>query len=158
MSKDRKLNFSALAAAIDRRDFDWLAKQGEDVTKEFGPPSLRFASGVQGNRHALYTLWLINRRVNQHFFALDKDLSYRLLASCGTGQPMRREWIAGRRAATDNAALRFMAEYYPDASEDEVRILLSLHSRTSFAQFVADCGMDKERVKACVNAYDKLEL
>jgi hypothetical protein len=90
LSKDRKLNFSALAAAIDRRDFDWLANQGEEVAKDYGPPTLRFASGVVGKRNALYMLWLINRRVNLHFFAIDKELSYRLLASCGTGQSMRR--------------------------------------------------------------------
>jgi hypothetical protein len=51
-----------------------------------------------------------------------------------------------------------MAEHYPHANDDELRTLLSLHDRKSFAQLVGDAGVDKERVKACVNAYDKLGL
>jgi hypothetical protein len=156
LSKQYKLDFRTLAAALDRRDIGWLAKQPEDVAKAFSLNSLRFASGVIGKREALYALWLINRRANVHFFTLnDKDLSYRLLASCGQGR-LRREWIAARRPSQGNAAVDALLDHHSLANEAEARMLLSLHSRASFAQFLADCGKMPDEMKACLNAYDKL--
>jgi hypothetical protein len=146
--------------AIDQRAFNWLASQPEDVRKEFAPlVAMRFAAGVQNDGPAaVYMLWLVNQRLNRHLFDLYQhpDLCFRLLASCGQGRMLRRQWIKGpSRTATDNAALQLLAEHHPLASERELRMLLSCHSRKQFADFVADCGIDKDADRY-MKAYGKL--
>lgn len=160
MSKDRKLDMFALLHAVDRRDGDWLMTQSEDARKEFSPlVAMRFATGVKDGVAAAYMLWLINHRVNRHLFDLQKhpDLCYRLLASCGCDRNLAREWLAGpKRTTGDNKALGLLAEHHPMASEAELRTLLSLYTRESFAALLSDCGFDKEQTKGYLKAYDTL--
>ena len=160
MSKERKLDIFALLNAVDRRDSDWLMAQPDDARKEFMPlVVMRWATGVKDSVAAAYLLWLINHRVNRHLFDLHQhpDLCYRLLASCGLNQSLPRNWLAGpQRTASDNKALNLLAEHHPMASEAELRMLLSLHTRESFAELVSDCGIGKDKAKDYVKAYDKL--
>ena len=160
MSKARKLDIHALLNAVDRRDGDWLSEQPEDARNEFAPlVAMRWATGVTDGVAAAYMLWLINYRVNRHLFDLQKhpDLCFRLLASCGRNKRLSRQWMAGpQRTMGDNKALGLLAEHHPMASETELRILLSLYTRESFADWLADCGIAKDEAKDCLKAYDKL--
>lgn len=147
--------------AIDQRDFDWLAAQPEDVRKEFAAMVvMRFAASVRGDgASAAYMLWLVNKRLNGHLFDLHQypDLCFRLLASCGTGRSMRREWIKGPgRTASDNIALQLLAEHHPLANDHELRGLLSLYSRKQFASLLADCGITDKAADSHLKAYDQI--
>ena len=160
MSKARNLDIFALLNAVDRGDGDWLSKQSEAARNEFAPlVAMRWATGVTDGVATAYMLWLINYRVNRHLFDLQKhpDLCFRLLASCGGKGRLAREWLAApRRTIGDNKALGLLAEHHPMASETEMRMLLSLHTRDSFADWVADCGIAKDKAKDYLKAYDKL--
>ncbi len=160
MTKTRKLDFSGLMRAIDRRQSGWLTAQPADVSKEFGAaalPAMRMASCGESGTDAAYALWSINQRVNYRMFDLSQkhpDLCYRLLASCGLDRYLSRQWLAPRATSTSNAALKLLAEHHPTASDRELRMLLSFYTRETFAQFVADCGLkDQEYLKA----YDKIQ-
>ena len=160
MSKaPRKLDIMVLLNAIDQHDSDWLMAQPEDARKEFAPSvAMRWASNVSDSVEAAYMLWTINDRVNRHLFDLSQhpDLCYRLLASCGIKRSLHRQWLGPRRA-TDNLALSLLGEYHPSANETELRLLLSLYTRDTFADFLGDCGLDDEKSKKYLIAYDKLD-
>lgn len=151
----------ALLRAMDRRDADWLAQQPADVRQEFVPlVAMRWATGIPDGAAAVMMLWLINQRVNRHLFDISTghpDLCYRLLASCGLNKPLRHDWIKGPgQGANENKALRLLATHHPDANDDELHLLLSLHTRETFEQYVLECGMQKDEVKDYLKAYDKL--
>ena len=80
---------------------------------------MRWATGIRDAAEATYMLWLINHRVNAHLFDLDKDLSFRLLASCGLHRALRHEWLRGTATnrSTANVACRLLAEQHPTASD-----------------------------------------
>lgn len=147
--------------AIDKRDFDWLAAQPEDARKEFAAMVvMRVAASVRGDGIiSAYLLCLINQRLNRHLFSLHKypDLCFRLLASCGLGKTLQREWIKGpARTVSDNIALQLLAEHQPLASDHELRGLLSLYSRKQFASFLADCGITDKAADNHLKAYDQI--
>jgi hypothetical protein len=161
LSKERNLDIMDLLAAVDRGDGNWLSQQSEAAQHEFTPlVAMRWATGIKDTAEATYMLWLINHRVNAHLFDLDKDLSFRLLASCGLHRSLHHEWLRGASSSqsTTNAAYRLLAEQNPTASDGELQILLSLHSRDEFAQFVLDCGKTKDEAKVVMKAYDNLDL
>lgn len=146
---------------MDRGDANWLARQPEDARKEFSAlVAMRWATCVQEGVAAAYMLWLINKRVNRHLFSLSDhpDLCFRLLASCGLQEhALRREWLKGPGNRVDNnAALSLLAEHHPMSNEMELRILLSQYSKQSFSEFVADCGIERDQAKKCMDAYAKL--
>lgn len=148
MAKARKLDIFQALNAVDRRDFGWLARQPEDDRKEFNPvAALRWAATCKTNdHHAARMLWLVNERVNRHMYLVlhrHPDLLFRLLASCGTGQSSRREYLKARPGTT-NKAINVLAEYNPQANQRELKILMSLHTRESFADFLADCGIQAD--------------
>lgn len=157
---ERKLDIFQLLRATDQCDGNWFEKQPEDVKKEFAPVvAIRWASTVNDGPEAVYMLWIINERVNVHLFDLNKhpELLYRLMATCGLGKPLRHQWLAPhKRKGEGNKAFELLADYYPEANTDELEFLMSMHTKTSFSQFVNDCGMQPVDAKDIMKSYDKL--
>ena len=163
MKKEYKLPLSSLLRAIDNHDVNWLARQPDDVRTEFVPlTAMRWATCVQAVK-AGYMLWVINRRVNRYLFspglAHHPDLMFRLLASCGLQDGvLQRTWIAGpKQSGNGDLLLDLLAEQHPTATDAELRLLLTLHSRDDIATLAEDCGRPKDKVKECLKAYDKLD-
>ena len=160
MSK-RKLDIFELLRASDKKDLGWLARQPADAQKEFAPlVAMRWAATLPDGPEALYMLWMINERVNINLFDLYKhpDLAFRLIASCGLGKSKNHVWLAGAsvRKAVSNAAAKLVLEWYPDASDREIDILLEQHDRASFSRLVDDCGIQPTDAKEVMRAFDKL--
>ena len=157
-----KLALGLLLNAFDRRDFNWLAQQPEDVRKEFRAlTAMRIAATfTTDSDRAAEALWLVNERVNHHLFDLSSrhpDLLFRLLASCGSGRTARREWLTlpPRRSDT-NKAIELLRQQHPLANNRDIEVLLSQYTRKSFAEFVADCGMIDKEAKEIMNSYDAI--
>jgi len=158
LAKPRKLDIFDLLRAVDQRNRDWLSQQSDEAQKEFASlTAMRWASGIEGSTDALRLLWLINQRVNLRLYDQEPDLSYRLLASCGLGRSFKHNWLPFHaKTATSNAAYRLLLEHHPSANDDELQLLLSLYSRSQFAELVKDCGKTDEEAKACLDAFKKL--
>lgn len=156
---ERKLELGSLLRAIDNHDGDWLAKQSDDVKKEFAPLVIqRFVATVDGPDAPLM-LVLVNERVNLHLFDLQRhpDLSYRLLASCGLGKPLKHQWLSGHRRKTEsNKAYNLLAKQYPEANDREISFLMSRHTKNSFADLLSECGIQVAEAKEIMQAYDKI--
>jgi hypothetical protein len=161
LAKKRNLEITALLRATDNGDGNWLAAQSDEAQKEFQPlVAMRWAAGVKDGMEAAYMLWLINKRVNLRLFDLyaDKELSFRLLATCGVHRPLRHEWLPMvRHKSTDNAAYHLLAKQQPAASDDELTMLLSLYDRETFKQLATDCGQNKDEIKTSMAAFDKVK-
>jgi hypothetical protein len=159
--KERKLDIFDVLRATDRRNGNWLHQQPDDAQKEFAPlVVMRWAATVVDGPGAAYMLYMVNDRVNCHLYEFynHPDLVFRLLASCGLGNVQKHQWLAGTpRKATGNAAANLVREHYPEASDPEIDLLLSLFDRNSFKQFVDECGVQPDDAKGVMNAYVKLK-
>lgn len=157
---DHKLDIFETLKAIDNRDFDYLDRQPEEARKGFaGPVVLRWASAVSPNGDiADLNLMSVNTRANLHFFDLGDypDLQYRLLASAGFRMRQKHQWIAmPARQKSASGLHRFLSKYWPDASDDELDILLAQFTREKFIDFLNDLALDPKTLKETLEIYDR---
>jgi hypothetical protein len=159
--KERKLDIFDVLRATDRRDGNWLNQQSDDARKEFTPlVVMRWAATVVDGPESAYMLYMVNERVNcdLYVFYRHPDLVFRLLASCGLGKVKKHQWLAGpTRKPQSNPAFNLLHEQYPEASDGEINLLLSLFDRVSFKQFVDECGVQPDDAKGVMISYDRLK-
>ncbi len=150
MAAARKLDIFEALRAIDRHDLDWLDHKDEDAKKEFAPPVvLRWASAIEGNgQMAEYYLLSVNERANVHgdeVMSQYPDLFYRLIASCGIGSGQRHQWIAGAaRKKSSSKTKAFFETQHPMASDQEIDLLISLHTPQSLTDLVRSAGLSPQ--------------
>lgn len=159
--KEHKLDIFQVLRAIDTCDGDWLSRRSDEERAGFIPyTAMQWTATLPDGPEAEYMLWTVNDRVNGHLFDLahtHPDLIFRLLASCGLGTPKRHQWIkpASHKAAS-NPVTKLLEEHYPQASEHEIAVLISMFDRESFQQFLNDCGIQPDEAKEMVKSYGKL--
>ena len=158
---ERKLDIFAALTAMDTRDGGWLERQPDDARKEFAPPVfLRWASAVSdGLEETAYMLSEVNTRVNigaEAMMTQYPDLMFRLAASCGYGQRLRHQWIAGtsRRSKAD-PLLERIAAFFPLASRDELDRVLRLHTKETLKSLLEDHGTPPDEIKEALKHYGK---
>ncbi|RYD81402.1 MAG: hypothetical protein EOP84_11050 [Verrucomicrobiaceae bacterium] len=150
--------FAEVLPAIDQHDYEFLERQSEDARKGFAPPVvLRFAATVRQGVYTDLMLLQVNGRANLDFYDLTAhpELQWRLLASCGLGVGTRHEWIALPATRTKSSIHGFLWQYWPDASEAEITLLLNQFTRETFIDFTRECGLSPADEKAALDAYDK---
>ncbi|RYD85319.1 MAG: hypothetical protein EOP84_02890 [Verrucomicrobiaceae bacterium] len=153
-----KLDIFDVLGGIDRRDFEFLARQDAETRKGFAPPVvLRWASSIKGEAQD-YMLLMVNARANPDFYAITDhpELQYRLMASCGLNMRPRHEWIAMPTRARSASALHdFLGTYWPEANDAEIDLLIRQFNRESFEEFVRSCGLAPADEKDALATYDK---
>jgi hypothetical protein len=159
MKKERKLDlFNDVMPAVDKRDIGFLSRQPDDAKKEFAPPVvLRCASIVTGPQAENY-IWLVNELANIDFHVLYQhpDLQYKLIALCGSGKVQRHQWIAPAKVSRSSSKVHaFISEFHPLASDREIDILIDLHTKETFTDFVHQSGVSPEQSKALIDAFKK---
>lgn len=158
----KKLDIFEMMAAIDARDSTWLDRRDEDLRKEFTPfVAMRWGSAVSDGPTSEFYLTMVNERVNLGLWSLGDhpELIFRLLASCGYGRKQRHQWVpmvAGKRGGTSNPARDLLASFHPSASDSEIDLLLSLHTRQTFTAFAEATGSTPETIKEALKAYDRI--
>jgi hypothetical protein len=131
------------------------------VRKGFAPPVvMRWASALRGGGMMTdLKLLLVNENANINFWEIweHPELQYKLLASCGTKSGQRNEWIAmpGKQQSSSEVH-DFLSKYWPDANEDELKLLLKQFTRETYHEFVERCGLAPAETDAAIQAYDKL--
>ncbi len=158
---DFKLDIFQALAAADKRDDNWLERQPEEVKKGFAAPVfLRWAATVASGNADIdrYMLMHVNDKANitaNDYMGAHPDLLFRLVAACGLGQRLRHEWLPmPGRMRVSNAARDLMMRFHPHASDREIDLLMSIHTRGSFEQFVEDTGISTKEAKEALKAYD----
>lgn len=153
-----KLNIFDALAAVDRRDGAWLDRQPPETRDGLAPPVfLRWASVLGDDSRAAQVLLALNAVVNPHLYDIHRDhpdLLFKLTALCGAGSRQRHTWIAGpKRRASSNLAHQLLARFHPDANDQEIDLLLRLHTPASFAAFVEATAV--EAPKDIIKSYDQ---
>ena len=150
--------FQEVLPAIDQHDFGFYDDLTEDARKGFAAPVvLRWASSVRGQYGDLM-LMLVNTRANLDFFDLGQhpELQWRLLASCGLGMNPRHEWIAMPARSRSKSDIHvFLGQYWPEANESELTLLLNQFTRETFIEFTQECGLGPADAKAALESYDR---
>jgi hypothetical protein len=154
-----KLDIFDTLAALDRRDFDFLDRQADDVKKGFAPPVvMRWMSASQDRTTAAATLMLVNEIANRNFYDIydHPELQFKLLASCGLGRTQRHAWVPLSKQTKEGGKLYdYLGKHWPEASHKELKLVLSQFTRDTFAAFLEDSGCDPADIKGLVDAYDR---
>lgn len=154
-----KLDIFETLAAIDRRNFDYFEKLSDEQRKGFAPPVvLKWVAGVEGPMAEQY-LWLTNQQVNVNFWDIYEhpELQFKLMASVGRGRNQRHKWIAlpKTKSKTDKISV-FLSQYWPDANDEELGIILNQYTHETFSAFVLSAGLVPAEEKEVIAAYERL--
>lgn len=157
---DHKLDIFETLAAIDRREKDFFSGLSPDQQKGFAPPVvLRWASAVSDGPMSEHYIWLVNERANINFWDISDhpELQFKLLASCGAGRPHRHQWVPMvKKERKSNQVRDFVADFYPNANDLELDIILDKFTDQTFEDFVLSSGKPPEEIKEVLDAYDRL--
>jgi hypothetical protein len=156
---NHKLDIFETLNAIDKHDLDFYDKLEPEIKKGFAAPVvLRWASAVTDGSASEHYLISVNDRANKNFWELTDhpELQYKLLASCGLGRQSRHQWIpmVGKGKSVDTIN-EFLSEFWPDANDFELKILINQFTDDTFREFVLFSGCTPERIQEILDAYDR---
>lgn len=154
-----KLDIFETLASIDKRDFGFYDRLTEEQRKGFAPPViLKWVSGIQGDGNtAEQYIWLTNQ-ANINFWDIydHPELQYKLMASAGRGRNQRHKWIPlPKNGMKSDKVTKFLSQFWPDANDTEMKIILNQYTRETFIAFVYSAGLTPEEEKEIIDAYDR---
>lgn len=160
MASERKLDIFELLSAVDHHDLEYLSKQSEEARKEFAPVvALRWASSVRKEEYADYYLIMINEMANLNFFDIADHpiLQYKLMAACGVGETLHHQWIPVVKRKSSGYLHQFLLQYWPNANDDELNILIQGFSKDEFKLFVEGTACDQQIAKKVISLHGQLK-
>lgn len=141
-------------AAFDRKDRAYYDKFTEEERKQFSTYlMLRYGASVEGNiDFQSYYLLATNENVNKYFFDLNKHPKLQWLL-CTTVSPnmgkQKHYWqSAKKKQGSNNKAIKFLTEQFPELKEDEIKLLAEINDRTDLTNMARNLGWDEKRIKA----------
>lgn len=146
-----KLNIKEEMRVIDTRDRGWWDTLTEEEVEKFSKAmwtQMRWASSVKGSNAAQY-LMLVNEFTNLHFNTLRHHprLQHQLLQLAGVGKTQYHEWISPGKRGTKNKLEAWIAEQYPQYSDDEIELLAQTNDKQTFVDMMEQQGMTKKEIK-----------
>jgi hypothetical protein len=93
-----------------------------------------------------------NENLNKHFFDLAKYPELQWLSattvSPGLGN-FRHDWIKQKkREGSNNKAVKFLRQIYPDYKEDELELLAQINDTATLKKLAKEHGWDDKRIKS----------
>lgn len=156
---DYKLDIFETLAAIDKRDFGFYDRLTEEQRKGFAPPVvLKWAAGVEGPLTEEY-LWLVNNQANINFWDIHQhpELQFKLLASAGRGRNQRHKFVSfPKTKAKADKVTQFLIQFWPDANDNEIGIILNQYTPETFSDFVRSAGLTPAEEKEVIDAHGRL--
>jgi hypothetical protein len=159
LSKDNFL-FDALDA-IDRRDKNWINnKDAKQLATIASPVFLRYVSSINNNNIAEEVLLFVNENMNDrmwNFASEHPELLYKIATLTGTGRRGGyHTWIPGpKKHKFPEEISNILEQLYSTANNNEIRLLLKLHSREEFSKLLEQTGTQVSEAKEVMKAYDK---
>lgn len=161
VEKKPKLDIKDEMYWSDKKKFDWLSNQPEDLAKSFAPlVAMKWASVVFSYRpdEVAEAILNVNDLVNQGFWELSKlpDLQWRLMCAAGSGVSQKHGWVpmASRRKAISKVDQIFL-ELYPQLNDDELALLRGKFTTESFKQLLLDMAKPDPEIKTLVDEFKK---
>jgi hypothetical protein len=141
-------------AAFDRKDRAYYDKFTDEQRKQFSTYlMLRYGASVEGSAELqAYYLMATNERVNKNFFDLNKHPKLQWLL-CTTVSPnmgkQKHYWQAAKKKeGSNNKAIKFLTEQFPQLKEDEIKLLAELNDKRDITDMARKLGWDDKRIKS----------
>jgi len=141
-------------AAFDRKDRAYYDKFTDEERKQFSTYlMLRYGASVEGSvDFQSYYLLATNENVNKHFFDLNKHPKLQWLM-CTTVSPnmgkQKHYWQpAKKKEGSNNKAIKFLTEQFPQLKEDEIKLLAAINDRSDLTDMARKLGWDDKRIKS----------
>lgn len=149
-----KLDIANEMRALDSKDRKFYADLTDEERKKFSNYLMvRWGSSVQGSTELQqYYLLSCNENLNKHFFDLARYPELQWLAATTVSPGMgnfRHDWIKQKkRDSTDNKTVKFLRNFYPDYSVDELELLAEINTKDDLKQLAKKHGWDDKRIKS----------
>ena len=149
-----KLNIANEMRALDSKDRKFYADLTDEERKKFSNYLMvRWGSSVQGSTELQqYYLLSCNENLNKHFFDLARYPELQWLAATTVSPGMgnfRHDWIKQKkRDSTDNKTVKFLRNFYPDYSVDDLELLAEINTKEDLKQLAKKHGWDDKRIKS----------
>ena len=149
-----KLNIANEMRAFDSKDRNFYKDLTDEERKKFSNfLMIRWGSSVQGSAELQeYYLLSCNENLNKHFFDLARYPELQWLSattvSPGLGN-FRHNWIKQKkREGSNNKAVKFLRQIYPDYKEDELELLAQINDTADLKKLAREHGWDDKRIKS----------
>lgn len=159
-----KLDLSKLLKALDTRDYGFYAQLSDEEKKGFaGIVAMRYMSNVSDKNKELceYYLQIVNDGANKQFWNPEMqkhpELQYLVLANCGIGAQQFHEWIkAPTSKKKQNSITELLREFYPSASEDEIKMFFEINDDEQIIEIATMLGYQQDKIKEFKKELKKL--
>jgi hypothetical protein len=149
-----KLNIANEMRALDSKDRRFYADLTDEERKKFSNfLMIRWGSSVQGSAELQqYYLMSCNENLNKHFFDLARYPELQWLSATTVSPGMgnfRHDWIKQKkRESSNNKAVKFLRQIYPDYKEDELELLAQINDTADLKKLAREHGWDDKRIKS----------
>jgi hypothetical protein len=150
-----KLNIANEMLQFDKKNRNFYDELTDEERKKFAPfLMIRWGSDVQGSAELqAYYLMSTNERLNKNFFDISstQHKKFQWLLATTVSPDMGKQyhkWLAAKKKETaNNKAEKFLAELFPTARADEIKLLAQLNSKDDLKQLARSNGWTDEQIK-----------
>jgi len=145
----------------EKKNFNWLSQQSEDLQKSFSPLIAMkwFSVDSESPEHFIF---MVNEFLNKDFWELSTrhpDLCWRIMCAIGNGKrngDRTHGWLnlANKRKAVSKVDAVFL-KLHPQLNDEELALMKSKYDAVSFKQLLRDLAMDDKEAKTLVDEFKK---
>ena len=145
----------------ERKNFDWLSQQSEELQKSFSPLVAMkwFSVDYENPEHFIF---MVNEFLNKDFWDLSgkhPDLCWRIMCAIGNGKKngdRTHGWInlANKRKTVSKIDAVFL-KLHPQLNDEELKLMRSKYDLDSFKQLLRDLAMDEAEAKKLAEEFKK---
>jgi hypothetical protein len=142
----------------DKKKFDWLSNQTDEMAKTFSPLiAMKWQSVVPDySKDYEHYLTMVNEAVNMGFWDLSRhpDLQWRLMCSVGSGNVERHGWIPLAKSRKKLGKVdTLLLKWYPHLNDEELTTLKSKFTPETFKRFMLDLAMSDQDIKPILDEF-----
>jgi hypothetical protein len=150
-----KLNIGNEMLQFDKKNRGFYDELSDEEKKKFSPYlMIRWGSAVEGSADLqAYYLMSTNEKLNKQFFDVStsqhKKLQWLLATTVSPGMGKQyHKWLAAKKKENNTKAEKFLAEIYPQAKPDEIKLMAQLNDKDDLKRLAREYGWDDKRIKA----------
>lgn len=149
-----KLNIANEMRQFDNKNRTFYRELTDEERKKFSNYLMvRWGSSVQGSSDLqAYYLLACNENLNKNFFDISDHPELQWLCATTVSPGMgafRHDWIKQKkREGTSNKTVKFLRNFYPTYSDDELELLAKINTTEEIKQLAREHGWDDKRIKS----------
>ena len=155
---EKKLDIFHVLENADLKNRNFYADLEPEMQKQFSPLVVMkwFSSASDSSPYCDYMLMMTNEFVNIDFWSLQKhpEMQWKLMALCGVGKKLKHNWIPMVKRRKLSNLGEIFSNWFPNANDQEIEILIQRTTRDEFEQFIKDTGSTDEQLGTALATFD----